>query len=107
MDNKKHSAFSRTVMEDGSVKTEYKNDVYDLVNIDNRSEAKTDIELKQHDTNVIIRQLFADLSYTNNKINLMMTVLEQLTYQGVVPNEILNIFENSLNTTVNRKDKQK
>lgn len=107
MNNKKNSEFFRTIEEDGSIRTEFKNDVYNFINVDDMHSANTDIELKQTDTGEIITQLISDLSYTNNKLNRFMGILEHLSIQGVIPNEIVESLEKGLNTIDNRAVKQK
>ena len=109
MEKGSKSNFSRIVDEDGKkITTDIENDVYKFTIIDNLySNAQTNIELKDNTTAKIIRQLVSDLSFVKNKINLIMTVLDQLSDQDVIPKDIIKTLAQSLNTIDQRNSKQK
>lgn len=102
------TGFKRIVEADNQVVTEYKNPVYNFTYVDNISSVPVpSIELKNTDKNVIIKQLIADLSYTNNRINIIMTLIDQFCYSGIIPEEIMHALEQTLNTEDRRNYKQK
>lgn len=102
------TGFKRIVEADNQVVTEYNNDVYDFKFEDNiTSVPSPSIKLKSSDKNIIIKQLIADLSYTNNRINVIMTLIDQFCYSGIIPEEVMHALEQTLNTEDRRNYKQK
>ena len=110
MDKKDRSKFKRVVREDGTVITELENPVYDLTTFDKLTDETgidTKINLKEKDMTKIIKQLMSDVTLLSNRINLMMMVMDQLVYQGSVPEAVIKSLEQALNTTDNRSAKKK
>lgn len=109
MENKNNTSnFSRIVEADNQVVSEYKNDVYKLTYYDDLSlGTEPQIELKQNNTSAIIKQLILDIALTNNKLNLVMTLIDQFCYEGVIPEEVIHALEQTLNTEDRRNYKQK
>lgn len=102
------TGYKRFVEADNQVVTEYINDVYNFTYVDNISSVPApSIKLKNSDKNVIIKQLIADLSYTNNRINVIMTLIDQFCYSGIIPEEVMHALEQTLNTEDRRNYKQK
>ena len=108
MFDKNNNGFRRVVESDNQVVTEYRNDIYNFTYVDNFSgPSEPKIELKSHNTGDILKQLIADLSYTNNRLNLVMTLIDQFCYEGVIPEEVIHALESALNTEDVRHKRQK
>ena len=54
-----------------------------------------------------MKKSISPLHYTNNRINVIMTLIDQFCYSGIIPEEVMSALEQTLNTEDRRNYKQK